>query len=207
MNPKAANTCPELRGDLQLIYQRITPKSRVLDLGCGTGSLLAALTHHKNCLGYGVEIDSETVIQAMKRGINVIQADLEKGLKTFADNSFDVIILSQTIQAMKNTETILQEMMRVAKEAIVTFPNFGYWRNRLQIAFGGHMPVSENMPYQWYNTPNIHWCTLQDFDKLCAQNNIHIIERMVLSNDKRIDVLPNLMGSLAIYRVGRLPEK
>lgn len=198
---------PPLREDLQWIYHRIAANSHVLDLGCGTGSLLAALVHHKNCQGYGVEIDSENVIRVMQRGINVIQADLEQGLQTFADNSFDVIVLSQTIQAMKNTESILQEMMRVAQEAIVTFPNFGYWRNRLQIALGGHMPVSESMPYQWYNTPNIHWCTLQDFEQLCAQNHIDIVERTVFSHGKPIDLFPNLLGSLAIYRVGRLPEK
>lgn len=192
-----------LREDLQLIYRWIKPESKVLDLGCGDGALLASLVADKQCRGYGVEIDTSGVIAAMSRGINVIQADLEHGLQIFGDDSFDVIVLSQTIQAMKNTETILRDMMRIAREAIVTFPNFGYWRNRLQIALGGHMPVSESMPYQWYDTPNIHWCTLQDFDRLCAQNGIAILERTVMSNGRRIDHLPNLLGSLAVYRVGR----
>ena len=107
-----------------------------------------------------------------------------------------------TIQAMQNTENILRDLTRVAKQAVVSFPNFGYWRNRLQIALGGHMPVSERMPYQWYNTPNIHWCTLQDFDALCAKNNIRVLERAVMTAGKRIETLPNLMGSLAFYRVG-----
>ena len=191
-----------LRDDLQLIYDWIPAGSRVLDLGCGEGELLAELVARKNCSGYGVEIDTEGVLASIGRGINVIQADLEQGLQDFGDNSFDVIVLSQTIQSMQNTETILQDLTRVAKQAIVSFPNFGYWRNRLQIALGGHMPVSERMPYQWYNTPNIHWCTLQDFDALCAKNGIRVLERAVMTGSRRIDTLPNLLGSLAFYRVG-----
>ena len=149
-----------------------------------------------------MEIDTEGVLASIATGINVIQADLEQGLQDFDDDSFDIIILSQTIQAMQNTENILRDLTRVAKQAVVSFPNFGYWRNRLQIALGGHMPVSERMPYQWYNTPNIHWCTLHDFDALCAKNNIRVLERAVMTAGKRIETLPNLMGSLAFYRVG-----
>ena len=169
-----------LRDDLQLIYDWIPAGSRVLDLGCGNGELLAALVGHKECSGYGVEIDTDSVIEAMSRGVNVIQADLEQGLEEFGDNTFDVIVLSQTIQSMQN----------------------GYWRNRFQIALGGHMPVSERMPYHWYNTPNIHWCTLKDFDLLCAKNNIRVLERAVMAGNKRVKHLPNLLGSLAFYRVG-----
>ena len=191
-----------LRDDLQLIYDWIPAGSRVLDLGCGRGELLSALVSGKQCSGYGVEIDTEGVLASMRRGINVIQADLEQGLQDFANASFDIIVLSQTIQSMQNTETILRDLTRVAKQAIVSFPNFGYWRNRLQIALGGHMPVSERMPYQWYNTPNIHWCTLYDFDKLCAMNHIRVLERTVMTAGKRIGILPNLLGSLAFYRVG-----
>lgn len=191
-----------LRDDLQLIYDWIPVGSRVLDLGCGRGELLSALVSGKQCSGYGVEIDTDGVLASMRRGINVIQADLEQGLQDFADSSFDIIVLSQTIQSMQNTETILRDLTRVAKQAIVSFPNFGYWRNRLQIALGGHMPVSERMPYQWYNTPNIHWCTLYDFDKLCAMNHIRVLERTVMTAGKRIGILPNLLGSLAFYRVG-----
>ena len=139
----------ELRDDLQLIYGWIPEGSRVLDLGCGNGELLSALIRNKNCSGYGVEIDTEGVIASMARGVSVIQANLEQGLKDFDDNSFDILVLSQTIQAMQNTETILQDLTRVAKQAIVSFPNFGYWRNRLQIGLLGHMPVSERMPYEW----------------------------------------------------------
>ncbi|UOO78121.1 methionine biosynthesis protein MetW [Neisseria sp. Dent CA1/247] len=192
----------ELRDDLQLIYDWIPEGSRVLDLGCGNGELLSALIQRKQCTGYGVEIDTEGVIASIERGVSVIQADLEQGLQDFGDNSFDILVLSQTIQAMQNTETILQDLTRVAKQAIVSFPNFGYWRNRLQIGLCGHMPVSERMPYQWYNTPNIHWCTLQDFDRLCAKNHIRVLERAVMTAGKRINILPNLLGSLAFYRVG-----
>lgn len=192
----------ELRDDLQLIYDWIPAGSRVLDLGCGKGELLSALIKKKNCSGYGVEIDTEGVLASMERGISVIQADLEQGLQDFAADSFDIIVLSQTIQAMQNTETILQDLTRVAKQAIVSFPNFGYWKNRLQIGLLGHMPVSERMPYQWYNTPNIHWCTLQDFDRLCAKNHIRVLERTVMTAGRRINILPNLLGSLAFYRVG-----
>ena len=184
-----------LRDDLQLIYDWIPQNAHVLDLGC-------ALMRHKHCTGYGIEIDPDSVQAALTRGVNVIQADLERGLAAFADHSFDVIVLSQTIQAMQNTETILRDLTRIARQAIVSFPNFGYWKNRLQIALGGHMPVSERMPYQWYNTPNIHWCTLQDFDRLCAQNQIRVLERAVMTGGQRIRYFPNLLGSLAFYRVG-----
>lgn len=200
MNPVATLA---LRHDLQLIFDWIKPNSKVLDLGCADGQLLAALMQHKQCQGYGLEIDTQSVLNAMKQGINVIQTDLEQGLLNFKADSFDIIILSQTIQAMHNTENILQDMMRVAKQAIVSFPNFGYWRNRLQIGLQGHMPVSERMPYQWYNTPNIHWCTLQDFDRLCQKNQISIIERAVMTNNHRISWWPNLRASLAFYRIGR----
>ena len=191
-----------LRDDLQLIYDWIPQNAHVLDLGCGNGELLGALMRHKHCTGYGIEIDPGSVQAALTRGVNVIQADLERGLAAFADHSFDVIVLSQTIQAMQNTETILRDLTRIARQAIVSFPNFGYWKNRLQIALGGHMPVSERMPYQWYNTPNIHWCTLQDFDRLCAQNQIRVLERAVMTGGQRIRHFPNLLGSLAFYRVG-----
>ncbi|MBP6345492.1 methionine biosynthesis protein MetW [Neisseriaceae bacterium CLB008] len=192
----------QLRADLGLIYDWIPSGSHVLDLGCGDASLLATLTEQKAVTGYGIELDSEALLAAMATGVNVIQSDLEEGLQTFGDNSFDVVVLSQTIQAMRNTEDILLDMLRVGKEAIVTFPNFGYWRNRLQI-LKGHMPVSESMPYEWYNTPNIHWCMVRDFDALCRKNGIKVLERTVMSGGRRIDFWPNLMGSLAFYRVGR----
>lgn len=192
----------DLRDDLQLIYRWIPADSHVLDLGCGGGELLAALTQHKNCTGYGIEIDPVSVQAAVSRGINVIQADLEHSLDNLIQDRFDIIVLSQTIQAMRNTETILRSLTRMGKQAIVSFPNFGYWKNRLQITFGGKMPVSERMPYQWYDTPNIHWCTLKDFERLCAQNNIRIMEKAVMSGSKQITFMHNLLGSIAFYRIG-----
>ncbi|UOP05632.1 methionine biosynthesis protein MetW [Conchiformibius kuhniae] len=191
-----------LRDDLQLIYDWIPEHSHVLDLGCGKGELLSALTRHKHCTGYGVEIDADSVQAAIERGVNVIQADLERGLGAFADQSFDVLVLSQTLQAMHNTQAILRELTRIAKQAVVSFPNFGYWHNRLQILLGGRMPVSERMPHHWYDTPNIHLCTLHDFERLCARNNVRILERAVMRGGKRVNRLPNLLGSLAFYRVG-----
>lgn len=191
-----------LRDDLQLIYDWVPAGAHVLDLGCGKGELLHALMREKNCTGYGVEIDVASVQAAIERGVNVIQADLEKGLDMFANQSFDVIVLSQTLQAMKDTELILRDLTRIAQQAIVSFPNFGYWRNRLQIALSGNMPVSERMPYQWYNTPNLHLCTLKDFELLCAKNKVRVLERAVMTGDKRVENLPNLLGSLAFYRVG-----
>lgn len=191
----------KLRDDLQLIYDWIPAGSRVLDLGCGDGELLSALVAQKNCHGYGVEIDTDSVLAAIGRGVNVIQADLEQGLEAFGDSSFDVIVLSQTIQAMQNAEAILRSLTRIAGEAVVSFPNFGYWRNRLQLALGGHMPVSERMPYDWYDTPNIHFCTVRDFERLCAKNRIRILERAVMTGSRRVENLPNLLGSLAFYRV------
>lgn len=191
-----------LRNDLQLIYDWIPERTHVLDLGCGKGELLHALMTEKNCTGYGVEIDVNSVQAAIEKGVNVIQADLEHGLNIFADHSFDVIVLSQTIQAMKNTELILRDLTRIAQQAIVSFPNFGYWRNRLQIVLGGNMPVSERMPYHWYNTPNIHLCTLKDFELLCAKNKVRVLQRAVMTGDHCVERLPNLLGSLAFYRVG-----
>lgn len=192
----------KLREDLKLIYDWIPEHSHILDLGCGDGELLSALTIHKNCTGYGVEIAANHVQAAIERGVNVIQADIEEGLAIFGNHNFDVIVLSQTIQSMRDTQVILQNLTRIAKQAIVSFPNFGYWRNRLQIGLNGHMPVSERMPHQWYDTPNIHLCTLQDFELLCTNNQLRVLERAVMTGNKRIEKLPNLLGSLAFYRVG-----
>lgn len=191
-----------LRNDLQLIYDWIAPNSRVLDLGCGKGELLSALVREKQCSGYGVEIDTDSVLAAIAAGVNVIQADLEQVLHIFEEHSFDVIVLSQTIQAMHNAETVLRNLTKIAREAVVSFPNFGYWHNRLQLGLAGQMPVSERMPYDWYDTPNIHFCTVRDFERLCAKNRIRILERAVMTGNKKIEKLPNFLGSLAFYRVG-----
>jgi methionine biosynthesis protein MetW len=191
---------PETRTDFAQIAKWIAPESKVLDLGCGDGSLLASLKKSHHVRGYGVEKNDQSWLSAMNLGVNVIQMDLEDGLSGFEENSFDVVILSQTLQAVLQTEKIIREMLRVGREVIVTFPNFGYWRHRAQL-MAGRMPVSKNLPFEWYNSPNVHFCTINDFDDFCNQGNIHIKERLVLTGKNEITFLPNLRGSLAMYRL------
>jgi methionine biosynthesis protein MetW len=188
------------RPDFSTIAGWIAPSARVLDLGCGDGGLLAYLRESRGVMGYGIEIDDEGVLAAIGNGVNVLQSDLESGLAGFDDQSFDSVILSQTLQAMRHTEEIVLEMLRVGREAIVTFPNFGHWTHRLQV-LRGHMPVSDSLPYQWYDTPNIHLCTVADFDAFCATRRFGVLERVVLHEARRVRVLANLFGSLAIYRL------
>lgn len=189
-----------IRPDFALISQWVKLHAKVLDLGCGDGELLTHLHHQHDIRGYGVEKDDTNWLTAMENGVDVLQMDLESGLSGFEDQSFDTVILSQTLQAMHNTEDIVKEMLRVGHEAIVTFPNFGYWRNRFQIVFG-NMPVSKTLPYQWYDTPNVHLCTIHDFDAFCSNHNIAIIERKVITGGQDIQFMPNFLGNLAMYRL------
>lgn len=198
MMNNANNT--NIRADFALITNWVSAKAKVLDLGCGDGTLLTHLHQTLQTTGYGIEKDDANWLTALRNGVDVIQMNLEEGLSGFEDQSFDTVILSQTLQAMHNTETIVQEMLRVGREAIVTFPNFGYWRNRMQITFG-NMPVSKTLPYQWYDTPNVHLCTIHDFDIFCKNHNIEVMERKVITEGKDVHVLPNLMGNLAMYRL------
>lgn len=192
-----------LRPDYAAIAARVKPGARVLDLGCGDGSLLRFLTEERGIAGYGVEIDDRNVLACVQNGVNVIQRDLEAGLSVFESGSFDFVILSQTLQAMRHTETIVREMLRVGREGIATFPNFGYWRHRLQVMLG-RMPVSPDLPYQWFDTPNVHLCTIDDFETFCHQHGVHILERVVLNQGQPVSVLPNLLGSLAVFRFERI---
>lgn len=195
-------TNPKVRHDFETIAAWIKPGSRVLDLGCGDGTLLKYLKDSRQAHGYGVDIKDANILACVKKGLNVIQNDLDSGLSGFEAASFDYVILSQTLQAMKHIEQVIGEMLRVGKEAIVAFPNFGYWRHRVQV-LQGHMPVSTNLPYQWHDTPNIHLCTLKDFEAFCATHNIRILERVVMDGEREIGFLPNIRGSVAAYRIER----
>ena len=188
-----------MRPDLEAIVRWVPQGARVLDLGCGDGALLSHLWQARQAPGYGVEIEDKQVVACVANDVNVIQADLESGLSLFTDGSFDCVILSQTLQAMRHQEAILREMLRVGREAIVSFPNFGHWSARLQVLLG-RMPVSDTLPYEWYETPNLHHCTITDFEDLCRRMGIRIRERLVLHKGGPVAVLPNLLGSLAVYR-------
>lgn len=189
------------RADFAAIAGWVSMGSSALDLGCGDGSLLRYLRESRRVSGYGVEIDDARVLACVKNGVSVIQGDLERGLSEFEDRAFDYVILSQTLQAVRNGERVIREMLRVGREGIVTFPNFGYWKNRLQVA-GGRMPVSDNLPFQWFDTPNIHLCTIDDFERFCAERGVRILERKVLTGDRAVTRWPNLLGALAVYRFG-----
>jgi methionine biosynthesis protein MetW len=189
------------RPDFAAIAQWVRRDAHVLDLGCGDGTLLKYLQQARGVTGYGVEIDDGNVLACVKNGVHVIQGDLERGLSEFEDGSFDYVVLSQTLQAMRNTERIMREMLRVGRAGIVTFPNFGYWKNRLQV-LRGHMPVSENLPFEWFDTPNIHLCTIADFERFCRERGIDIVERTVLTAGRAVTAWPNLLGELAVYHFG-----
>lgn len=193
------------RPDFELIAGWIKPGHRVLDLGCGNGSLLKHLIETRGVQGWGVEIEDANILAAVRNGINVIQGNLERGLDEFADQAFDHVVLSRTLQTVRHTEGILREMLRVGREAVVSFPNFAYWRN-LRSVLEGRMPVSEDLPYQWYDSPNVRFFTLLDFEALCAQMGLIIRERHVLDEQGNIvegkdNREVNFLGSLAVYRL------
>ena len=189
------------RADFDLITAWIAPGDRVLDLGCGDGTLLKHLIETRGVHGWGVEIDDATVLAAIRNGINVIQGNLEKGLDEFADQAFDHVVLSRTLQTVRHTEGILREMLRVGREAVVSFPNFAYWKN-LRSVLEGRMPVSEDLPYQWYDSPNVRFFTLLDFEDLCDRMGLVIRERHVLDEEGNlVENEVNFLGSLAVYRL------
>ena len=193
-----------LRPDISIIKEWIKPGSQVLDLGCGDGTLLKLLRDERGVEGYGLEIDEQNIIQCVRSGIPVIQRDLDQGLSDFDKQSFDYVIMTQTLQAVHFPDRLLLEMLQVGRQGIVTFPNFGYWKNRFQLGLQGKMPVSRALPAQWYDTRNIHLCTVRDFENLCHDNNIEVLERMVVDHEHRahtgIRFLPNLLGEIALYR-------
>lgn len=196
-----------MRVDFEQLSQWIAPRSRVLDLGCGDGALLRHLMQTSSVEGLGVEIDSERITACIRNGVSVIEQNLDQGLGNFLDGSFDTVIMTQALQAMRRPDTLLDEMLRVGRECIIVFPNFGHWPARLSIALNGRMPVSQALPHQWYNTPNIHLCTVNDFEALCAGKGIRILHRVVLNQHDRSGVLtrtlPNLFAATAVYHVSR----
>jgi methionine biosynthesis protein MetW len=191
------------RADFDVIAAWVQPGERVLDLGCGDGSLLKLLIASRGVRGWGIELDRHGVLAAIGNGINVIQGDIEVGLAGFEDGAFDHVVLSRTLQTVRHTQGVIREMLRVGREAVVSFPNFAYWKNRLAV-LGGRMPVSEDLPYQWYDTPNVRFFTIADFDALCTEMGIVVRERMVLDEQgKLVTEEANFLGSLAVYRLAR----
>ncbi|SFM02044.1 methionine biosynthesis protein MetW [Marinobacter zhejiangensis] len=197
-----------MRPDLEIIEQWINPGSHVLDLGCGDGTLLDHLQREKQASGFGLEINPDHITTCMERGVAVIEQNLDtQGLQNFDDQSFDVVLMTQALQAVRRPDKVLDEMLRLGREGIVTFPNFAYWRLRWYLMRRGRMPESETLPYRWYNTPNIHLCTFKDFEALCHRKNFQIKNRTVVDGQHRDRWLsrlwPNMLGQIAIYRITR----
>jgi len=196
-----------MRTDLKIIADLIKPDARVLDLGCGDGELLAYLQTDKGVNGYGLEIDPANITTCINKGVNVIEQDLDAGLENFSNNSFDMVVMTETLQAVKAPDRMLSEMLRIGEQCIVTFPNFAYWRCRVDLALNGRMPVSRHLPHSWYDTPNIHLCTFKDFEQLCHDRNFNIVERFMVdashSTRPLIRRFPNFFGAFAFYRLGR----
>jgi methionine biosynthesis protein MetW len=196
-----------MRDDLQLISDWIPHNATLLDLGCGDGTLLAHLKTHKQTAGYGLEINQDNLAACFEKGVNVLEQDLDGGLGNFQDHRFDYVVMTQALQAVLRPDQILNEMVRVGREAIITFPNFGHWRSRWYLGHRGKMPVSKFLPYTWYDTPNIHFCTVKDFEALCQEKNIRILNSSVIGADNSQSPLanrfPNLLGVTAVYHISK----
>ena len=193
-----------LRSDIDTILDWVTQGSRVLDLGCGDGELLAALTKQKAISGLGVDIDAGNLIAAVDKGLCVVQQNMEDGLPNFNSKSFDVVIIAFSLQVLTRPHTVLERVVDIGNEAIVSFPNFGHWRSRLSLVFSGRMPKTKALPYSWFDTPNIHFCTVNDFEQLCDQLQIEIIERKTSEGGHILAKLwPNLFAKSASYRIQR----
>lgn len=196
-----------MRADLEIIKPWFTQGSRVLDLGCGEGELLADLRDTLDVRGLGLEIDADNITACMARGINVIEKNIDEGLASIKDDTFDTVVMTQALQVMNRPDLIVDEMLRIGREGIITFPNFAHWRARFYLAMRGKMPVSKFLSYEWYDTPNIHFCTFKDFERLCITKNIRILERTVVDHSHRElwsnTLWPNMLGEIAIYRITR----
>ena len=192
---------------LSVIEKWVEVRSKVLDLGCGNGNILSELQKTKDVIGLGVEIEEKNIEECLLQNINVIEQNIDDGLINFSNDSFDVVILSQTIQVLKNPNTALEEITRIGKTCIVTIPNFGHWRSRLSLLFNGRMPVTSPLPESWHATPNIHLCTLKDFEMLCSELLITIEERVTVNSNNEskwyLDIWPNLFSASAIYKISK----
>lgn len=196
-----------MKEELRIIAELVAPGARALDLGCGSGELLAHLQREKGVAGYGLDNGAEEIAACIRAGVNVIEHDLNDGLERFPDGSFDVVVLADTLQAVRAPARLLMEMLRIGAECIVAFPNFGHWTCRLQLATRGRMPVAAHLPHTWFETPNIHLCTVADFEELCADHDFVIAERFVVDRAFRhralVNRFPNLLGRTAFYRLRR----
>lgn len=195
-----------MRADLQVVADLVPPGSEVLDLGCGDGSLLEGLVNERGCRGYGVEISDEGFHACLERGVPVLQGDIDRGLDDVADGHYDVVILSQTLHALRRPAFVIEEMMRVARMAILSFPNFGHWPLRFTLAARGRMPVSSVLPHPWYDSPNIHLCSILDFEEFVDERGIGTDRRIFLDADgrpanPRVQLRPNLLAAAVVYRL------
>jgi len=195
----------KLRPDLEIICDWINPDSHILDLGCGDGALLTYLKKTRNVTGYGLEIDEDNLIKCIDNGVQVIHTNLDEGITEFFDeNTFDYVVMTQTLQAIQYPDKLLEEMMRIGKEGIVTIPNMAHWKSRFQLSLCGHMPVTRAIPNEWYNTPNIHLCSISDFESLCQKLSLKIIQRTATDHAHRhslgAKLFPNFLGEIALYR-------
>ena len=192
---------------LEVIKNWVKKDSEVLDLGCGKGEILKILSEELNTISLGIEIDQENITLCIQSGLNVIQQNIDEGLSNFGDKSFDMVIMSQTIQVLKEPKKALLEVTRIGKECIVTIPNFGYWSTRVNLLVSGKMPVTGSLPNAWHDTPNIHLCTIKDFELLCIECGINIIEKRFFDNSGIENfltrILPNLLGSTAMYKISK----
>ncbi|WP_196160232.1 methionine biosynthesis protein MetW [Reinekea sp. G2M2-21] len=194
-----------MRGDLQFITQWIQQGERVLDLGCGDGELLAHLQREKKVTGYGMEIDTQKILGCVSKGVEVIHQNLNESLDYIDDKSFDTVIMTQSLQQTQKPDQLLNEILRIGKRAIITFPNFGHWTTRFYLGFRGRMPVTSALPFRWYDTPNIRLITFKDFEVQCQQQGIQILQRTVVDNDHveswAVRLMPNILGEIALYHL------